>query len=163
MNPLRLRPAAPFESRAIDSELNESSVFHFGHIHGPAIGTTETEIAGTLTQHVDFTKDFFNKPSYLTVSGQLQGEAFACALGKIYTFGPTFRAENSNTPRHLAEFWMIEPEVAFNDLTDNMNLAEAFLKDHPVSVLNKPFNLGLLDALVNRVLTTGTTEGWVAS
>lgn len=77
---------------------------------------------------VDYTKDFFGKPAYLTVSGQLQGEAFACALGRIYTFGPTFRAENSNTPRHLAEFWMIEPEMAFFDLTDNMDLAEAFLK-----------------------------------
>lgn len=77
---------------------------------------------------IDFTKDFFGKPAYLTVSGQLQGEIFACALGKIYTFGPTFRAENSNTARHLAEFWMVEPEVAFNELTDNMDLAEAFLK-----------------------------------
>src|SRR5207247_5439704 len=77
---------------------------------------------------VDFSKDFFHRPTYLTVSGQLQGEAFACALGKIYTFGPTFRAENSNTPRHLAEFWMVEPEMAFYDLNDNMTLAEAFLK-----------------------------------
>ena len=75
-----------------------------------------------------FAEDFFHKPAYLTVSGQLQGETFACALGKIYTFGPTFRAENSNTPRHLAEFWMIEPEMAFYELTDNMDLAEAFLK-----------------------------------
>jgi asparaginyl-tRNA synthetase len=77
---------------------------------------------------VDFTKDFFHRPTYLTVSGQLQVEAFACSLGKVYTFGPTFRAENSNTPRHLAEFWMIEPEMAFYDLNDNMTLAEAFLK-----------------------------------
>ncbi|MEO2091809.1 MAG: asparagine--tRNA ligase [Gemmataceae bacterium] len=76
----------------------------------------------------DYAQDFFGKPAYLTVSGQLQVEAFACSLGKVYTFGPTFRAENSNTPRHLAEFWMIEPEVAFADLTDNINLAEAFLK-----------------------------------
>ena len=76
----------------------------------------------------DFTKDFFHKPAYLTVSGQLQVESFACSLGKVYTFGPTFRAENSNTPRHLAEFWMIEPEMAFYELTDNMDLAEAFLK-----------------------------------
>ena len=67
-------------------------------------------------------------PAFLTVSGQLQAEIFACSLGKVYTFGPTFRAENSNTPRHLAEFWMVEPEMAFYDLTDNMDLAEAFLK-----------------------------------
>jgi asparaginyl-tRNA synthetase len=85
----------------------------------------------------DFAHDFFGKPAYLTVSGQLQAEAFACGLGKVYTFGPTFRAENSNTPRHLAEFWMIEPEVAFADLTDNMNLAEAFLKRIVTDVLSK--------------------------
>jgi asparaginyl-tRNA synthetase len=77
---------------------------------------------------VDFSHDFFHRPAYLTVSGQLQGEIFACALGKIYTFGPTFRAENSNTSRHLAEFWMVEPEMAFFDLNDNMRLAEKFLK-----------------------------------
>ena len=72
--------------------------------------------------------DFFGKPTNLTVSGQLEGELGALALGDIYTFGPTFRAENSNTPRHLAEFWMIEPEMAFYDLTDNMDLAEDFVK-----------------------------------
>jgi asparaginyl-tRNA synthetase len=77
---------------------------------------------------VDFSKDFFGRPTYLTVSGQLEAEIFACALGKVYTFGPTFRAENSNTTRHLAEFWMVEPEMAFYELTDNMDLAEAFLK-----------------------------------
>ena len=77
---------------------------------------------------VDFTQDFFDRPAYLTVSGQLEAETFACALGKVYTFGPTFRAENSNTTRHLAEFWMVEPEMAFFDLTDNMDLAERFLK-----------------------------------
>src|SRR5437588_2692977 len=76
----------------------------------------------------DFTKDFFHRPAFLTVSGQLEAEIFACALGKVYTFGPTFRAENSNTPRHLAEFWMIEPEMAFCDLNGDMDLAEAFLK-----------------------------------
>jgi asparaginyl-tRNA synthetase len=80
------------------------------------------------TSTVDYSRDFFGKPAFLTVSGQLQAEAFACSLGKVYTFGPTFRAENSNTPRHLAEFWMIEPEMAFYDLEDNMNLAEAFIK-----------------------------------
>ena len=77
---------------------------------------------------VDFKQDFFERPTYLTVSGQLQGEIFACALGKVYTFGPTFRAENSNTARHLAEFWMVEPEMAFYELEDDMTLAEAFLK-----------------------------------
>jgi asparaginyl-tRNA synthetase len=114
----------------------------FYYIHTPVITASDCEGAGALFRvstidpeappraegKVDYTKDFFGKPAYLTVSGQLQGEAFACALGKIYTFGPTFRAENSNTPRHLAEFWMIEPEMAFSELTDNMDLAEAFLK-----------------------------------
>ena len=114
----------------------------FVYVHTPIITASDCEGAGAMFRvstidpdappklegKVDYTKDFFNKPAYLTVSGQLQGEAFACALGKIYTFGPTFRAENSNTPRHLAEFWMIEPEMAFYELTDNMDLAEAFLK-----------------------------------
>ncbi len=115
----------------------------FYYIHTPIITASDCEGAGALFRvstidpdappkddkgKVDYTKDFFGKPAYLTVSGQLQGEAFACALGKIYTFGPTFRAENSNTPRHLAEFWMVEPEMAFHELIDNMDLAEAFLK-----------------------------------
>jgi asparaginyl-tRNA synthetase len=77
---------------------------------------------------IDYSGDFFGKPTNLTVSGQLEGELGALALGDIYTFGPTFRAENSNTPRHLAEFWMIEPEMAFYDLNDNMDLAEEFVK-----------------------------------
>ena len=77
---------------------------------------------------VDFSQDFFGKESFLTVSGQLNGETYACALSKIYTFGPTFRAENSNTTRHLAEFWMVEPEVAFATLADNAKLAEDMLK-----------------------------------
>jgi asparaginyl-tRNA synthetase len=77
---------------------------------------------------VDYKSDFFGKETNLTVSGQLEGELGALALGEIYTFGPTFRAENSNTPRHLAEFWMIEPEMAFYDITDNMDLAEEFVK-----------------------------------
>jgi asparaginyl-tRNA synthetase len=77
---------------------------------------------------IDYSDDFFGKTTSLTVSGQLEGELAATALGAIYTFGPTFRAENSNTPRHLAEFWMIEPEVAFNDINDNMDLAEDFIK-----------------------------------
>ncbi|HAV53710.1 MAG TPA: asparagine--tRNA ligase, partial [Aequorivita sp.] len=78
--------------------------------------------------NVDFKEDFFEKETNLTVSGQLEAETYAMALGKVYTFGPTFRAENSNTSRHLAEFWMIEPEVAFNDLDANMDLAEDFIK-----------------------------------
>jgi asparaginyl-tRNA synthetase len=80
------------------------------------------------TGEIDYSKDFFDKPAYLTVSGQLNGEQYACALSNIYTFGPTFRAENSFTVKHLAEFWMIEPEMAFYDLQDNMDLAEAYLK-----------------------------------
>ncbi|MCK5114441.1 MAG: asparagine--tRNA ligase, partial [Phycisphaerae bacterium] len=77
---------------------------------------------------VDFSQDFFARPTYLTVSGQLEVEPYCCSLGDVYTFGPTFRAENSNTPRHLAEFWMVEPELAFADLQCDMDLAEAFLK-----------------------------------
>ena len=89
----------------------------------PFDGTPRTEDG-----KVDYKKDFFGKETNLTVSGQLEGETFAMALGQIYTFGPTFRAENSNTSRHLAEFWMIEPEVAFNNLDDNMDLAEDFIQ-----------------------------------
>jgi len=114
----------------------------FLYIHTPIVTASDCEGAGALFRvttidpdappkaegKVDYSKDFFGKPAFLTVSGQLQVESFACSLGNVYTFGPTFRAENSNTPRHLAEFWMIEPEMAFYDLTDNMNLAEAFLK-----------------------------------
>ena len=83
-----------------------------------------------LTEHggVDFSEDFFGKETNLTVSGQLEAELGAMALGQVYTFGPTFRAENSNTSRHLAEFWMIEPEIAFGDLNDDMDLSEDFLK-----------------------------------
>src|SRR6266436_3916834 len=94
----------------------------------PEPGASQGAHAPRSESGVDFSKDFFHRPTYLTVSGQLQVEAFACSLGKVYTFGPTFRAENSNTPRHLAEFWMIEPEMAFYDLSDNMALAESFLK-----------------------------------
>jgi asparaginyl-tRNA synthetase len=114
----------------------------FLYVHTPIITSSDCEGAGQLFRvttldlanpprqdgGIDFTKDFFGRPTYLTVSGQLQVEAYACALGKVYTFGPTFRAENSNTSRHLAEFWMIEPEMAFYDLQDNMALAEDFLK-----------------------------------
>ncbi len=114
----------------------------FLYIHPPIITASDCEGAGEMFKvttlaldklpraegKIDFTQDFFHRPAYLTVSGQLQAEAFACSLGKVYTFGPTFRAENSNTTRHLAEFWMVEPEMAFFELTDNMDLAEAFLK-----------------------------------
>lgn len=114
----------------------------FLYVHPPIITSSDCEGAGQLFKvttldlgkvprqgpAVDFSQDFFGKPTYLTVSGQLEAEIFACSMGKVYTFGPTFRAENSNTSRHLAEFWMVEPEMAFFDLTDNMNLAEAFLK-----------------------------------
>jgi asparaginyl-tRNA synthetase len=84
---------------------------------------------------VDYSKDFFGKPSYLTVSGQLNAEIYACAMRDVYTFGPTFRAENSNTSRHLAEFWMVEPELAFADLVDDMDCAEAYLKHCLLHVL----------------------------
>ncbi len=115
----------------------------FLYVQTPIITTSDCEGAGqmftvttlnlqqppcTADGKIDWQQDFFGKPAYLTVSGQLEGEIFASAFSKIYTFGPTFRAENSNTPRHLAEFWMIEPEMAFYGLADNMRLAEEFLK-----------------------------------
>src|SRR5205085_3399005 len=90
----------------------------------PVDGTAEKNDDGTI----NFKEDFFGRTTNLTVSGQLEGELAAMAFSDIYTFGPTFRAENSNTTRHLAEFWMIEPEVAFYDIEDNMNLAEEFIK-----------------------------------
>ena len=115
----------------------------FVYVNTPIITGSDAEGAGEMFKvtalpfdntprteegKVDYKKDFFGKETNLTVSGQLEGETFAMALGQIYTFGPTFRAENSNTSRHLAEFWMIEPEVAFNDLDDNMDLAEEFIQ-----------------------------------
>lgn len=115
----------------------------FVYVHTPLITGSDCEGAGEMFQvttldlnnipktgdgAVDFTKDFFNKPTNLTVSGQLNGETYAMAFRNIYTFGPTFRAENSNTTRHAAEFWMIEPEIAFADLNDDMDLAESMLK-----------------------------------
>jgi asparaginyl-tRNA synthetase len=114
----------------------------FLYVHTPVITASDCEGAGAMFRvttldpdklprldgKTDYSQDFFQKPAFLTVSGQLEAEIFACALSKVYTFGPTFRAENSNTARHLAEFWMIEPEVAFCDLTGNMDLAERFLK-----------------------------------
>ena len=86
---------------------------------------------------VDYAEDFFSKPSYLTVSGQLEIETYACSMGDVYTFGPTFRAENSNTPRHLAEFWMVEPEMAFCDLQGDADLAEEFVKSIFKTVLDR--------------------------
>ncbi|MDD2380826.1 MAG: asparagine--tRNA ligase [Mariniphaga sp.] len=133
----RIRHAMAF---AIHKYFNEKG---FYYLHTPIITASDAEGAGQMfrvtTLHAqnppltedgkpDFTRDFFGKPTNLTVSGQLEGELGAMALGEIYTFGPTFRAENSNTTRHLAEFWMIEPEMAFYDLKDNMDLAEEFLK-----------------------------------
>ena len=126
-------------SRSIHNFYQEEG---FLYIHTPIITASDCEGAGQMFRvstlnpeqppkaggKIDYAQDFFGKPAFLTVSGQLEGEIFACAMGKIYTFGPTFRAENSNTSRHLAEFWMVEPEVAFNDLFDNMDLAERFLK-----------------------------------
>lgn len=115
----------------------------FVYVHTPIITGSDCEGAGELFRvttldlakppksgdgAVDFARDFFGRSTYLTVSGQLEAEAFACALGKVYTFGPTFRAENSNTSRHASEFWMIEPEMAFTDLVGDMDLAEAFVK-----------------------------------
>lgn len=111
----------------------------FYYIHTPIITGSDCEGAGemfrvtTLKDGEKITQenlkdDFFGKPAYLTVSGQLNVENFACSLGKVYTFGPTFRAENSNTPKHIAEFWMVEPEVAFATLKDNLELAEDFVK-----------------------------------
>lgn len=120
----------------------------FYYIQTPVITTSDCEGAGqmfTVTTlnleriaeiqtQIDFAQDFFGKRASLTVSGQLEAEIFACSLGECYTFGPTFRAENSNTTRHLAEFWMVEPEMPFYDLTDNMELAEAFIR-HVISVV----------------------------
>jgi len=134
---LRLRHAMSF---AIHQYFNDRGYFY---LHTPLITGSDAEGAGAMFNvttldlnnipktpegKVDYSKDFFGKPTSLTVSGQLEGELGALALGSIYTFGPTFRAENSNTPRHLAEFWMIEPEIAFFDIKDNMDLAEDFIK-----------------------------------
>jgi asparaginyl-tRNA synthetase len=126
-------------SRSIHDFFQEQG---FLYIHAPIITCSDCEGAGEMFKvttldpeklprkdgKVDFEQDFFHKAAFLTVSGQLQAEIFACGLGKVYTFGPTFRAENSNTSRHLAEFWMVEPEMAFYELEDNMALAEAFIK-----------------------------------
>ncbi|MEM6979223.1 MAG: asparagine--tRNA ligase, partial [Planctomycetota bacterium] len=101
------------------------------------VTTIELERLANSASPLDPSRDFFGKPTHLTVSGQLEGETYASALSRIYTFGPTFRAENSNTSRHLAEFWMVEPEAAFFDLHDNMQLAEDFLKRIVTDCLNQ--------------------------
>ena len=133
----RIRHSMAF---AIHNYFNEKG---FKYLHTPIITASDAEGAGQMFRvstldpknpplaengEINYEEDFFGRPTNLTVSGQLEGELGALALGEIYTFGPTFRAENSNTTRHLAEFWMIEPEMAFYDLTDNMDLAEEFLK-----------------------------------
>jgi len=110
----------------------------FVYAHTPIITTADAEGAGEMFRvTTDGEGEFFGKPAHLTVSGQLQGEAMAMAFGKIYTFGPTFRAENSNTQRHAAEFWMVEPEIAFADLHDDMALAEDMMKSVIADVLQK--------------------------
>ena len=134
---LRIRHAMAF---AIHKYFNDRG---FCYLHTPLITASDCEGAGAMFQvttmdlnnipktdtgEVDFSGDFFGRQTALTVSGQLEGELGAMALGQIYTFGPTFRAENSNTPRHLAEFWMVEPEMAFFEIEDNMDLAEDFIK-----------------------------------
>ena len=134
---LRVRHAMIF---AVHKFFNDKG---FYNLHTPIITGSDAEGAGEMFRvstldpqnpplqedgKVDFSKDFFGRETNLTVSGQLEGELGALALSDIYTFGPTFRAENSNTSRHLSEFWMIEPEMAFYDLKDNMDLAEEFLK-----------------------------------
>lgn len=133
----RIRHAMAF---AVHKYFNDNGFFY---LHSPVVTASDAEGAGEMFQvttldlnkpprnedgTINFKEDFFGRPTNLTVSGQLEGELAAMALGKIYTFGPTFRAENSNTPRHLAEFWMIEPEMAFYEIEDNMDLAEDMLK-----------------------------------
>jgi len=163
---LRIRHAMAF---AIHKYFNDHG---FYYIHSPIITGSDAEGAGAMFRvttldakkppltsdgHVNFAEDFFGKETSLTVSGQLEAELAALALSLVYTFGPTFRAENSNTPRHLAEFWMIEPEMAFYDIHDNMDLAEDFLKylmqyalDHclaDLEFLNKMYDNELINRL----------------
>ena len=154
---------------AIHKFFHDRGFFYF---HTPIITASDCEGAGQMFQvttknlydlkkdengSIIYDDDFFGKMASLTVSGQLEGELAATALGSIYTFGPTFRAENSNTPRHLAEFWMIEPEVAFNDIEDNMDLAEEFIKycvqwaldncQDDLAFLNQMIDKGLIERL----------------
>jgi len=170
---------------AIHDYFNKQGFFYF---HTPIITGSDAEGAGSMFQvttlemnrapatdegKIDYSQDFFGCHTNLTVSGQLEGELGAMALGGIYTFGPTFRAENSNTPRHAAEFWMIEPEVAFNDINDNMDLAEDFLKyvisyamekgKEDIAFLSKMYDEELIDrlnfVLNNRFVRLTYTEG----
>lgn len=153
---MRLRSALSF---AVHKYFTENGFFNF---HAPIVTGSDAEGAGEMFNvstldiantpknedgKIDYSQDFFGKETNLTVSGQLEAETYAMALGKVYTFGPTFRAENSNTTRHLAEFWMIEPEVAFNNLDDNMDLAEDFIKSVVSYVLkNCKDDLAFLDS-----------------
>jgi asparaginyl-tRNA synthetase len=149
----------------------------FFYIHTPLITASDCEGAGAMFQvttlnltnlplgesGIDYTQDFFDKPTYLTVSGQLEGEAFACGMGKIYTFGPTFRAENSNTSRHLAEFWMVEPEMAFFELEDNMDLAERFLKRIVGDVIQRcPEDIAFFNERIDKTVQA-TLDGIIQS
>ena len=163
---LRIRHAMAY---AIHKYFNDKG---FYYLHTPLITASDCEGAGAMFQvttldlnnlpkteegAVDYSQDFFGRPCSLTVSGQLEGELGALSLGQIYTFGPTFRAENSNTPRHLSEFWMIEPEMAFYELEDNMELAEDFLKyliryalencREDLEFMNKMWDNGLIERL----------------
>lgn len=156
---LRVRNAA---ARAIHNFFQEKG---FIYLHAPIITASDCEGAGQMFRvsvldaknppltengNVDFSKDFFGKQAFLTVSGQLEGETAALALSNIYTFGPTFRAENSNTARHVAEFWMIEPEMAFCDLSGNMEMAESFLKYIAKSVWQScPDDLQFFQKMIN--------------
>ena len=152
---MRVRSAASF---AIHKFFTERDFFY---IHTPIISASDAEGAGELftvtalnpgaRSAADYKNDFFGDRAFLTVSGQLQGEAYALALSNIYTFGPTFRAENSNTSRHLAEFWMIEPEMAFCDLDGDCELAEEFLKYIIAYILeNRPDDMELFDKFVDK-------------
>jgi len=144
----------------------------FLYVHTPIITASDAEGAGAMFQVTtlppgketqDYSEDFFGKRAFLTVSGQLSAENYACALERVYTFGPTFRAENSNTTRHLAEFWMIEPEAAFCDIHCNMDLAEEFLKyilryvleqcEEDMAFFNLRIQQGLIDSLRHVVET----------
>lgn len=163
---LRIRHNMAF---AIHKYFNDKG---FVYWHSPLITASDCEGAGEMFQvttldqdnlprteegKIDYSQDFFGESTFLTVSGQLEGELGATSIGKIYTFGPTFRAENSNTPRHLAEFWMIEPEMAFYDITDNMDLAEDFIKylvryalencKDDIEFLNKMYDNTLIERL----------------
>jgi asparaginyl-tRNA synthetase len=179
---LRVRHALAF---AVHKFFNDKGFYYF---HTPLITASDCEGAGAMFQvttmdlndlprtedgAIDYSQDFFGRQSNLTVSGQLEGELGATALGCIYTFGPTFRAENSNTPRHLSEFWMIEPEMSFYEIEDNMDLAEEFVKycigyalEHcadDIQFLNDMFDKGLIDrlkfVLENEFVRLPYTEG----